>query len=48
MNLANTHRDDRRAYTEAKSGLIRAIEQKSVSAHAEPGRDGDSNGGTCA
>jgi GrpB-like predicted nucleotidyltransferase (UPF0157 family) len=48
MNLASTHRDDRRAYTDAKSGFIRAIEQKSVSADAEPGQDGDSNGGTGA
>ncbi len=48
MKLASTHRDDRRAYTDAKSGFIRAIENKSVSAHTEPGEDGDSDGGTCA
>jgi GrpB-like predicted nucleotidyltransferase (UPF0157 family) len=48
MNLASTHRDDRRAYTDAKSGFIRAIEQKSVSAHTEPGQDGNNDGGTCA
>jgi GrpB-like predicted nucleotidyltransferase (UPF0157 family) len=47
-NLASTHRDDRRAYTDAKSGFIRAIEQKSVSAYTEPDQDGDSDGGRCA
>ena len=40
LNLAATHRDDRRAYTEAKSDFVRAIEEKSIPSHAEPSQDG--------
>lgn len=34
LKLAATHRNDRRAYTEAKSDFIRAIEEKSISPDA--------------
>ena len=40
LNLAATHRDDRWAYTDAKSDFVRAIEEKSIPGHAEPSQDG--------
>ncbi len=38
--LASTHRNDRRAYTDAKSHFIRAIEEKSTPGPAQPSGHG--------
>ena len=46
LNLAATHRNDRRAYTDAKSDFIREVEERSVSAPAGWDEDGDSDGGS--
>ena len=40
LNLAATHRDDRRAYTGGKSHFVRAIEDKSTPGHAQPSQHG--------
>jgi GrpB-like predicted nucleotidyltransferase (UPF0157 family) len=46
LKLAAAHRDDRRAYTDAKSDFIRRIEEKSFSADARRGEQGDGDSGT--
>lgn len=44
MNLAAVHRDDRRAYTDAKSDFIRAIGVSSIAADARRNEDGGYDG----
>ena len=44
LNLAAAHRDDRRAYTDAKSEFIRAIEVRSIAADAWRDEDGGHGG----
>jgi GrpB-like predicted nucleotidyltransferase (UPF0157 family) len=44
LKLAAAHRDDRRAYTDAKSDFIRRIEEKSMSADARRSEHGDGDG----
>jgi len=44
--LAAANRDDRRAYTDAKSDFIRRIEAKSFSADSRRGEQEDGDGGT--
>ena len=45
LSLAAAHRDDRRAYTDAKSDFIRAIEDRSIAADARRDGDGGHDGG---
>jgi GrpB-like predicted nucleotidyltransferase (UPF0157 family) len=44
LTLAAAHREDRRAYTDAKSDFIRAIGVRSIAADARRGEDGGHDG----